>query len=149
MIYSVVLITATQHSDSVTIHLYILFNHGLSKDTECSSLCCTMGPRCLSILCIGGIYSCYPSLSPSLLQAPPLWQPMVYSCSMYSLIILFISIRFIAMSPFLFLIFIICVFFGQVCLTKDLSILLMYLKNQLLVSLILLFFYSPIHLSPL
>ena len=31
---------------------YIPFCYGLSQDTECSSLCCTVGPCCLSILFI-------------------------------------------------------------------------------------------------
>ena len=29
---------------------YIIFHHNLSKETEYSSLCCTEGPHCLSIL---------------------------------------------------------------------------------------------------
>ena len=51
--YNVVFITATQENDSV-IHTYIffhtLFHYGLSQDIEYSSLCCTLGPYCLSIL---------------------------------------------------------------------------------------------------
>ena len=34
------------------ILFHILFHYGLSQDTECSSLCYTVGPCCLSILCI-------------------------------------------------------------------------------------------------
>ena len=29
---------------------YIIFHHGLSQETGYSSLCCTVGPHCLSIL---------------------------------------------------------------------------------------------------
>ena len=54
LIYNVVLIIAVQKNDSV-IHIYIyilfhiLFHYGLSQDTEQSSLCSTVGPRCLCI----------------------------------------------------------------------------------------------------
>ena len=55
LIYSVVLISAVQHSDSV-IHIcilfHILFHYGLSQDIEYSSLCHRVGPCCLSILYI-------------------------------------------------------------------------------------------------
>ena len=50
-----VLISTVQHSDSV-IHMYtffnILFHYGLSRDIEYTSLCYTVGPCCLSILCV-------------------------------------------------------------------------------------------------
>jgi len=42
-----VLVSAVQQSDSV-IHIYILFHYGLSEDIECSFLCCTVRPFCLS-----------------------------------------------------------------------------------------------------
>ena len=50
LIYSVVLISAVQESDSVMhiyifmyiyLHIYILFHYGLSEDIECSCLCYT------------------------------------------------------------------------------------------------------------
>ena len=47
------LISAVQQSGSV-IHTYVLFHYGLSEDIEYSSLCYTVGPRCLSILHISG-----------------------------------------------------------------------------------------------
>ena len=55
------LISAVQQSDSVIhththiyIHIlfYILFHYGLSQDIEHSSLCYTVGPCCLCILCM-------------------------------------------------------------------------------------------------
>ena len=54
LIYSVVLISAVQQSDSV-IHIYtfffnILFHYGLSQEIGYSSLCYTVAPCCLSIL---------------------------------------------------------------------------------------------------
>ena len=53
LIYNVVLISSVQQSD-LFICIYILFNilshYGLSQDIEYSSLCCTVGPSCLSIL---------------------------------------------------------------------------------------------------
>ena len=57
LIYNVVLISAVQQSNSVVyvsvcIYIYILFHYGLSRDTEYSSLCYTVGPCCLSILYI-------------------------------------------------------------------------------------------------
>lgn len=50
LIYSDVLITAIQQSNSVYIHsfLCILFHYGLSQNIE-QVLCCTVGP-CLSVL---------------------------------------------------------------------------------------------------
>ena len=36
----------------IYILVHILFHYGLSQDIEYSSLCCTVGPCCLSILCI-------------------------------------------------------------------------------------------------
>ena len=54
LIYDV-LIPAVQQSDSV-IHVHILFHirlqYGLSQDIENSSLYCTVGPCCLSVLYI-------------------------------------------------------------------------------------------------
>ena len=53
VVYSVVLISAVQESDSV-IHIHtffvILFHYHLSQDTEYNSPCYTVGPCCLSIL---------------------------------------------------------------------------------------------------
>ena len=56
LVYNVVFIYAIQQSDSVIycIHIYILFHillhDGLSQDIEYSSLCCTVGLCCLSIM---------------------------------------------------------------------------------------------------
>ena len=51
LIYNVVLISAIQQSDSfIHAYIYILLHYGLSQDIEYSSLCCTVGPCCLSIL---------------------------------------------------------------------------------------------------
>ena len=57
LIYNVVLVPGVQHSDSVThtyisILFHILFHYNLLQDIEYSSLCYTVGPRCLSILYI-------------------------------------------------------------------------------------------------
>ena len=53
LIYSVVLVSAVEQSDSV-IYMYILFeivfHYGLSQDIEYSALCYTVGSCCLSIL---------------------------------------------------------------------------------------------------
>ena len=55
LLITVVLIYAVQQSDSV-VHIYILFHilfdYGLSQDIEYSSLGYTVGPCCLSVLCI-------------------------------------------------------------------------------------------------
>ena len=54
LIYSVVLISAVQQSDSVifvyTFFFNVLFRYGLSQDIEYSFLCYTLGPCFLSIL---------------------------------------------------------------------------------------------------
>ena len=57
------LVSGMQQSDSdVCVYLYmcvcvyflfhVLFHFGLLQDVEYSALCCTVGPRCLSILFI-------------------------------------------------------------------------------------------------
>ena len=56
LIFNIVLVSAIQQNDSV-IHIYtyffhMIFHYGLSEDIECSSLCYTVGPCWLSILCI-------------------------------------------------------------------------------------------------
>ena len=40
------------HYTYVYVLFYILFHYGLSQDIKYSSLCCTVGPCCLSIRCI-------------------------------------------------------------------------------------------------
>ena len=55
MIYSVVpVFAAVQHSDLSHTHIHsfshIILHHVLSKEIGYSSLCCTVGPHCLSIL---------------------------------------------------------------------------------------------------
>ena len=54
LIYNIVLISAVQKSNSV-ICIYqcichFFFHYGLSQNTEYSSMCCPIGPCCLSIL---------------------------------------------------------------------------------------------------
>ena len=55
LIYSVVSMSAVQHSDPVT-HVYVcsfsqnILHNGLFQETEYSSPCCTAGPHFLSIL---------------------------------------------------------------------------------------------------
>ena len=59
-VYLIYSVSGTQYSDSVIhyicmyIHIYILFqiifHYSLLQDIEHSSLCCTVGPCCLSIL---------------------------------------------------------------------------------------------------
>ena len=49
--------------DLVYIHFHTLFQYGLLQDTEYSSRCYTVGPCCVSILCIT-FYICY-SQTPS------------------------------------------------------------------------------------
>ena len=55
LIYSVALITAVQQSASVlhryTLLFHALFHYNLSRDIEYSSLCCAVGPCCVSIVC--------------------------------------------------------------------------------------------------
>ena len=50
------LASGIQQSDSVlNIYIFhIIFHYRLLQDTECSSMCCTANPCCLSILCIVG-----------------------------------------------------------------------------------------------
>ena len=55
MIYSVVLVSRVQHNDWV--FLRIIFHYILLQDTGYNSLCCTINPCCLSILCI--VYSVF------------------------------------------------------------------------------------------
>ena len=73
--YNLVLVSGVQHSDSVSIYIYtyihthththiyrereniyilfqIIFPYRLLQNTEFSFLCYTVGPCCLSILCI-------------------------------------------------------------------------------------------------
>ena len=55
LIYNVVLASGVQQSDSalyIYILFQILFHYSLLQDIEYSSLCCTVGPCCLSILYI-------------------------------------------------------------------------------------------------
>ena len=58
LFYNVVLVFTVQESESaICIHIsplfQILFHYRLLQDIEYSSLCYTVGPCCLSILCIG------------------------------------------------------------------------------------------------
>lgn len=83
--YTVVVICALQQSDSV-IHLCIsffifcslvVFYYGLSEDTECRSLCSTVGPVVYSSYTLACI--CYSQTpSPALLILPSHRQPQVY-----------------------------------------------------------------------
>ena len=50
--YNVVLISTVQQSDSVIYIIFHFFHDDLSQDIECSSLCYTVGPCCLSVLYI-------------------------------------------------------------------------------------------------
>ena len=83
LIYSVVSISALQHRDPVLrICIYTFFSHTIShhvltQELGYSSLSCTAGPHCLSILnVILRIYQPQtPSPSHSLL--PPPWQPQI------------------------------------------------------------------------
>ena len=60
----------------IYVLFHILFYYGLSQDAEYSSLCCTVGVCCLSIL-----YNSLPLLIPDSHFYPlsPLWQLQVYS----------------------------------------------------------------------
>ena len=49
LIYSVVPVSAVQHSDPVVCvcsFSHIIFRHGLFQETGYSSLCCAVGPLC-------------------------------------------------------------------------------------------------------
>ena len=64
LIYSVVPISAVPQSDAVICiytFFYILFHPGLSQETGYGSLCCTVGPHCLSIR-NGIVCICQPQL---------------------------------------------------------------------------------------
>ena len=84
-VYYFVLISAVQPVDSI-IHIDILFriffHCGLSQDSECSSLCYTVGPFYLPILCIV-VASANPSLPicpspPSILATTSLFSVSVH-----------------------------------------------------------------------
>ena len=80
MIYNVVLVSGVQKSESdiymcIYIHIdilfQILFHYRLLQDIEYSSLCCTVGPGCLSILYIVVCTCQFPSPNLSLLPLLP------------------------------------------------------------------------------
>ena len=89
---------------------------------------------------------CFSRICPSSLS-----NLLTYSYSLYSLIFLFTCIRLVVIPQFSFLISVICVpllFFFLVSLAKGLSILLIFSKKQLLVSLILsVFLFSILFIS--
>ena len=87
LIYNVVLISAIQWSDSA-IHRYtcffnILFHYCLSLDIEYTSLCYTVGPCCLPILCIIAYICSSQTPGPSLPQPLPLDNHQSISLSFY------------------------------------------------------------------
>ena len=48
LIYNIVLVSGVQQSVLlIHTHTHILVCYCLLQDTECSSLCCTVGPSCL------------------------------------------------------------------------------------------------------
>ena len=51
LLYNIVFVSGVQQSDSI-IFLKIIFHYRLLQDIEYSSLCCTVNPCCLSILCV-------------------------------------------------------------------------------------------------
>ena len=55
----------------IYIFFHLLFHYGLLQDIEYSSLCCPVGPWCLSILYMS-LYLLSPN-SPSMPPAPPAW----------------------------------------------------------------------------
>ena len=76
-------------------YIYILFpalfHYGLSQDIEYSSLCCTVGPWCLSILCVL-VCICHPKhlIRPS---PTPFPQSVLYFCESVCFIEMFICVK--------------------------------------------------------
>ena len=75
------------YSEGTQSHLFIhyfsllMFHCVLSKETEYSSLCYSVGPHCLSILNVSVCIDQPQIPSPSHFLSPPPWQPQVHSPS--------------------------------------------------------------------
>ena len=60
-------------------YIYIIFYHGLSQETGCNSLCCTVEPHFLSILNVTVCIYQPQTPNQSCSSSPHPWQPQVYS----------------------------------------------------------------------